>query len=153
MRRRWWTRDGKKRSDSGFSAKTLRATLHGLVARLAKLSIKDGGKEAALCLHRYLTAGANGTVPAHEITVVHGLVVKTRSDLNAGAYLAPYVEARAEFGLPDEPETMSKMSYPDAAVLVRSIEYGPGIAPPDDDYGLPVCANFLPLPCRTLDRP
>ena len=117
--------------------KTLRATLHGLVARLAKLSIKDGGKKAALCLHRYLTAGANGTVPAHEITVVHGLVVKTRFDLCAGAYLAPYGDARAEFGLLDEPETMSKTSYPDAAVFVRSLEYGPGVAPPNDDYGLP----------------
>ena len=118
--------------------KTLRATLHRLVARLAKLSIKDGGKKAALCLHRYLTAGANGTVPAHEITVVHGLVVKTRFNLDAGAYLAPYGEARAEFGLPDEPETMSKTSYPDAAVLVRSLEYGPGVVPIEDDYGLPL---------------
>ena len=118
--------------------KTLRATLHGLVARLAKLSIKDGGTEAALCLHRYLTAGANGTVPAHEITVVHGLVVKTRFDLCAGAYLAPYGDARAEFGLPDDPEPLSNATLPEAAVLVRSLEYGPGVAPPDDDYGLPV---------------
>ena len=118
--------------------KTLRATLHGLVARLAKLSIKDGGKEAALCLHRYLTAGANGTVPAHEITVVHGLVVKTRFNLDAGAYLAPYGEARAEFGLPDDPEPLSNATLPEAAVLVRSLEYGPGVVPIEDDYGLPL---------------
>ena len=108
------------------------------MARLAKLSIKDGGKEAALCLHRYLTVGVNGTVPAHEITVVHGLVVKTRFNLDAGAYLAPYADASAEFGLPDEPEPLSKTSFLDAAVLVRSLEYGPGVAPLDDDYGLPV---------------
>ena len=87
-------------------------------------------------MHRYLTAGANGTVPAHEITVVHGLVVKTRFTLDAGAYLASYADARAEFGLPDEPEPMSKTSYPDAAVLVRSLEYGSSLAPTDDDAAL-----------------
>ena len=53
-----------------------------------------------------------------------------------GAYLAPYADARAEFGLPDEPEPLSKTSYPDAAVLVRSLEYGPGVAPTDDDAAL-----------------
>ena len=80
---------------------TFRATLRGLVARLAKLSIKEGGEEAARRLQRYLTAGANGTVPAYEITVIHGLVVKTRFNLGAGAYLAPYADAREEFGLPE----------------------------------------------------
>ena len=132
--------EGSGRDESiGFRVlgKTFGATLKGLVARLAKLSIKDGGKEAALCLHRYLTAGANGTVPAHEITVVHGLVVKTRFNLDAGAYLAPYADASAEFGLPDEPEPLSKTSFPDAAVLVRGLEYGPGVAPPGDFDGLP----------------
>ena len=39
---------------------------------------------------------------------------------------------------PTNPETMSKTRYPDAAVLVRSLEYGPGVAPPNDDYGLPL---------------
>ena len=43
----------------------------------------------------------------------------------------------AEFGLPDEPEPLSETSLPNAAVLVRSLEYGPGLAPPDDDTGLP----------------
>ena len=108
-----------------------------LVSCLAKLSIKEGGPEVARRLHRYLGAGANGTVPAHEITVIHGLVVKTRFNLlDASAYLAPYADARAEFGLPDEPEPMSKTSYPDAVVLVRSLEYGPGVAPTDDDAAL-----------------
>ena len=111
--------------------------LKGLVSCLAKLSVKEGGEEAARRLHSYLTAGANGTVPAYEITVIHGLVVNTRFNLDAGAYLAPYGNARAEFGLPDDPEPNSKQSYPDAAVLVRSLEYGPGVAPPDDGAGLP----------------
>ena len=116
---------------------TFRATLKGLVARLAKLSIKEGGKEAARRLHRYLTAGANETIPAYEITVIHGLIVKTRFNLDDGAYLAPYADARAEFGLPDEPEPFQKTNFPDAAVLVRGLEYGPGVAPPGDFDGLP----------------
>ena len=113
------------------------SNLKSLVASLAKLSIKEGGEEAARRLHRFMTAGVKGTVPAYEITVVHGLVVKTRFDLDAGAYLVPYTDARAEFGLPDEPEPFPETSLPDAAVLVRGLEYGPGIVPPEDDVGLP----------------
>ena len=108
------------------------------MARLAKLSIKEGGEEAARRLHCYLTAGASATVPATEITVIHGLVVKTRFNLDAGAYLAPYADAREEFGLPDEPEPFPKTSFPDAAVLVRGLEYGPGVAPVYDDNLPPV---------------
>ena len=114
-----------------------RSDLKWLVSCLAKLSIKEGGEEAARRLQRYLTAGANGTLPAYEITVIHGLVVKTRFDLDVGAYLAPYGDARAEFDLPDEPEPFQKTDLPDAAVLVRSLEYGPGVDPPDDGVGLP----------------
>ena len=108
-----------------------------MVASLAKLSVKEGGEEAARRLHRYLTAGENGTVPAYEITVVHGLVVRERFSLDGDAYLAPYRDARAEFDLPEEPEPLSKESIPDAAVLVRSLGYGPGVAPNGDGDGLP----------------
>ena len=69
--------------------------------------------------------------------MVHGLVVKARFNLYAGAYLAPYEDARAEFNLPDEPEPLSKTSFPDGAVLVRNLEYGPGVVPPGDHTGLP----------------
>ena len=132
--------EGSGRDESiGFRVlgTTFRATLKGLVARLAKLSIKEGGEEAARRLHRYLTGGANETIPAYEITVIHGLIVKTRFNLDAGAYLAPYADAREEFGLPDEPEPFPKTSFPDAAVLVRGLEYGPGVVPPGDFDGLP----------------
>ena len=118
--------------NSGFSS-----NLKSLVASLAKLSVKEGDEEAAHRLHRYLTAGANGTVPAYAIAVIHGLVVKTRFNLDAGAYLVPYADARAEFGLPHEPEPLSKASFPDAAVLVRGLEYGRGVVPPGDCAGLP----------------
>ena len=112
-------------------------SLTGLVSSLAKLSVKEGGEEASRRLHAYLTAGANATMPAHEITVIHGLVVKTPVNLQAGAYLAPYEDARAEFDLPDEPEPFPTTTFPDAAVLVRSLEYGPGVAAPDDGVALP----------------
>ena len=47
-----------------------RPDLKSLVSCLAKLSVKEGGEETARRLHRYLTAGVNGTVPAYEITDV-----------------------------------------------------------------------------------
>ena len=109
-----------------------RPDLKWLVSCLAKLSVKEGGEEAARRWHRYLTAGANRAIPCSEITVIHGLAVKTRFNLDAGAYVAPYEEARAEFGLPDEPEPSPKTSHPDVAVLVRTLEYGPCVVPPDD---------------------
>lgn len=105
-----------------------RADLKWLVSNLAKLSVKEGGEEAARRLHRYLTAGASSAVPAYEISIIHGLVVEKRFNLNAGAYIAPYADARAEFDLPDEPEPLPKAPHPDAAVLVRSLKYGPGVA-------------------------
>ena len=117
--------------------KSFRSYLSGLAGRLTKLSFREGGQEAARRVDAYLTAGAKGTVPAHEITVVHGVVVKARFNLYAGAYLAPYGYAKTEFDLPDEPEPLREMSFPDAAVLVRGLEYGPGVALPDDDAGLP----------------
>ena len=50
---------------------------------------------------------------------------------------SPLRGRQREFYLPDEPEPFPKTSFPDAAVLVRSLEYGPGIAPTDDGAGLP----------------
>ena len=112
-----------------------RSNLKWLATSLAKLSVKEGGEEAARRLHRYLTAGASAGLPAHEITVFHGLVVAGRIDLEHGAYLTPYKHARVEFDLPDEPEPFPKTSYPNAAVLVRGLRYGPGVASLDDDRG------------------
>ena len=108
-----------------------------LVSSLAKLSVKEGGEEAARRLHRFLTAGANASIPAHEITVFHGLIVKGRINLGTGAYLAPYEHAKSEFDLPEEPEPWPKSSHPNAAVLVRSLSYGPCVALSDDGPDLP----------------
>ena len=114
-----------------------RSSLSFVVSCLAKLSVKEGSGEAAGRLHRYLVAATNRCVPAQEITVFHGLVVGRRVDLGRGAYLAPYELARREFDLPDEPEPFPKKSYPNAAVLVRGLEYGPGIGRFEEEPGLP----------------
>ena len=80
--------------------------------------------------------------------------MRTRVHLDVGAYLAPYGDFRAEFGLPDEPEPLSRMSYPDAAVLVRTLEYGPGVMLPNDrvkalvDAEAGVAQAGQPLPQR-----
>ena len=114
-----------------------RSDLSFVVSCLAKLSVQEGGAEAAGRLHRYLVAATNRCVPAQEITVFHGLLVGRRVDLDRGAYLAPYELARREFNLPDEPEPFPEKSYPHAAVLVRGLEYGPGIATLREGPGLP----------------
>ena len=111
--------------------------LRNLVVNLAKLSVKEGGRQAAHRLHRYLAAEANGTIPAHEITVIHGLILGHKIELDAGAYLAPYADVRAEFDLPPEPETLFGTSFPDPTVLVRDIEFGPRVVPPGSYEDLP----------------
>ena len=111
---------------------TRRAELTWLVNCLAKLSVKEGGEEAARRLHRYLTASANACIPADEIIVIHGLIVAERVDLGRDAYLAPYEDARIEFDLPDEPEPFQEKRTPNVAALVRSLEFGPGIGPTKD---------------------
>ena len=113
--------------------KVRRADLKWLISCLAKLAVKEGGEEAAARWDRYLTAGANASLPAHEIIVVHGLVVTERFDLGTGAYLAPYRHAQTAFDLPEEPEPFPTESYPDAAALVRSLTYGPALARGEDD--------------------
>ena len=126
-------------TNEGIRFRVLNSELHlnvtSFVSALAKLSVKEGGEEAARRVHRYLSAAATAQVPAHEITVFHGLIVAERVDLGRGAYVAPYKHARAEFDLPDEPEPFPKTSHPNAAVLVRGLRYGPGVASLDDDRG------------------
>ena len=116
-----------------FLNSSRRASLTSIISCLAKLSVKEGGEEAAARWHRYLTAGANASLPAHEIIVVHGLVVKERFDLGPDAYLAPYAHAQTAFDLPEEPESFPKAKYRDATALVRTLTYGPGLSCADDD--------------------
>lgn len=117
--------------------------LTSFVGNLAKSSVKLGGERVATMLHRFLVAGEHTRLHAHEITVLHGLIVGERIDLGSGAYLAPYEEGRSRFGLPDEPERLGEMSKhlgrfnrsPSRAVLVRPVAWGPGIAPCDCPTG------------------
>ena len=112
--------------------------LKSLVSHLAKRAMKDSGERAAQLLHRYLTAGAEANLPAYEITLVHGLKLDRRFDLGRDAYLAPYADAKATYGLPDEPEKWldgaGRNPRPlNTVALVRSLRWGPGVAPPPDD--------------------
>ena len=112
--------------------------LKSLVSHLAKRAMKDSGEQAAQLLHRYLTAGEEANLPAYEIVLLHGLRLDRRFDLGSEAYLAPYEDAKATYGLPDEPEKWlngagRNPSRSPTAVLVRSLRWGPGVAPPPDD--------------------
>ena len=134
----WLVGSGKDEAVVGWILNSgYRAELAGLVNCLAKLSVKEGGEEAARQLHEFLTASANARIPADEIIVVHGVMVAGRVNLASGAYLAPYEDAKMEFDLPDEPEPFQEKPTPNAAVLVRSLEFGPGIGPAEEKRGLP----------------
>ncbi len=115
--------------------------LKSLVSHLAKRAMEDSGEQAAQLLHRYLTAGAEADLPAYEITLLHGLKLDRRFDLGREAYLAPYADAKATYGLPDEPEqwldgTSQNPNRSDRSLrttaLVRSLRWGPGVAPSPD---------------------
>ena len=134
-----------KREGVGFILPTrdwFHVDLKSLVSHLAKRAMKDSGEQAAQLLHRYLTAGEEANLPAYEITLLHGLQLDRRFDLGSEAYLAPYEDAKATYGLPDEPEkwikgtdrNLNQSHRPvSTAVLVRSLRWGPGVAPPPDD--------------------
>ena len=104
--------------------------LKSLVSHLAKRAMKDSAEQAAHLLHRYLTAGADADLPAYEVTLLHGLKLDRRFDLGSEAYLVPYEDAKATYGLPDEPGQNRSAS---TTALVRGLRWGPGVAPPPDD--------------------
>ena len=130
-----------KREGIGFILPThdwFHVDLKSLVSHLTKRAMKDSGEQAAQLLHRYLTAGEEANLPAYEITLLHGLKLDRRFDLGSEAYLAPYEDAKATYSLPDEPEkwldgTGRNPRPMSTAVLVRSLRWGPGVAPPPDD--------------------
>ena len=115
-----------------------------LVSNLAKSSVKLSGKRVATMLHRFLIAGEHTRLHAHEITLLHGLIVDGRIDLAPGAYLASYETVKSRFGLPDEPESWLGRSglQPGSwnrsrsqSVFVRSVSWGPGVSPCDCPTG------------------
>ena len=113
---------------------------------MTKHAIKVSGESAAELLHRYLTLGATADLPATELTLFHGLTLDRQFDLGSGAFLAPYEEVKARYGLPDQPDAWlseaasnSGRSEPatEPSVLVREMTWGPGVAPepPGDLFG------------------
>ena len=134
------------------------ADAESLLARLAKLSVKVGGKRAASILHRFLVAGEGVRLHAHEITVLHGLTLDEPIALGRGAYLASYDGVRKRFGLPEDPEPWLRRSdegldlHPrrlahasSRAVLVRQVSWGPAVAPCE-------CPSNPELPLRLRYR-
>ena len=113
-----------------------------LIANLAKLSVKVGGRHAATILHRFLVAGAAVRLHAHEITVLHGLELDAPVTVGQGAFLASYDAVRERFGLPEDPEPWLNWRSNDLdrhpgrlahtssrTVFVRRVRWGPAIAP------------------------
>ncbi|MCY3735528.1 MAG: HEPN domain-containing protein [Gemmatimonadaceae bacterium] len=120
------------------------ADVRSLIANLAKLSVKVGGKRAATMLHRFLVAGEGVRLHAHEIMMLHGLKLDEPVPLGRGAYLASYDAVRKRFGLEEDPELWLRRSdegldsHPgrlartsSRAVLVRHVRWGPAVAPCD----------------------
>ena len=114
----------------------------GIISHLAKLSARVGGDYAATRLHRFLVAGQDTRLPAHEIMILHGLKVDEPISLGRGAYLADYSSVRRRFGLDEDPESWLKRRRPgldthpgrladesSRCVLVRKINWGPAVAP------------------------
>ena len=125
-----------KREGVGFILSThdwFHVDLKSLISHLAKRAMKDSGEQAAKLLHRYLMAGEDASLPAYEITLLHGLKLDRRFDLGSEAYLAPYEDAKAMYGLPDEPEKWlndadhnpSRSNRPvSLTALVRGLRWG-----------------------------
>ena len=110
--------------------------IDSMMPRLAKISLVNGADCAARLLHRFLTDGMAGRLPAKEIVVVHGLSLKARVDLTEGAYLEPYEDARRTYSLPENPVQWMKSAGLDpgrrnrstaTAVLVRPFSWNPGL--------------------------
>ena len=121
------------------------ADVKSLIGNLAKLSARVGGAYAATLLHRFLVAGNDLRLHAHEITVLHGLELDEPIPLGRGAYLASYEAVRERFGLPEDPEPWlrerdegldrhpGRLAHASSrAVLVRRFNWGPGAMPRDD---------------------
>ena len=119
-----------------------------LIAKLAKLSVKVGGRYAATMLHRFLVASASVRLHAHEITVLHGLELGAPITVGQGALLASYDAVRERFGLPEDPEPWlnrrsegldlhpGRLAHTSSrSVFVRRVRWGPAVAPCDCPTG------------------
>lgn len=160
-------------SRDGFHFQCLADSGHvdpeSLVGRLAKSSVRFGGKRVATLLNHFLFAGEYERLPAREIThpksripkkpperlpareitLLHGLIIDNPIDLGRGAYFASYDSVKTRFGLPDDPEPWLARSglllgrsnnSTFRSVLVRSLTWGPSVFP----CNCPSGQNFFP---------
>ena len=118
-------------SRDGFHWQRLRGgghvDLEFLVSNLAKSSVKLGGERVATMFHRFLIAGEDARLPAHEIMLLHGLIVDGRVDLAPDAYLDSYEAVKSHFCLPDEPGNLARAKRPTTGEL-ESIHLPVGIS-------------------------
>ena len=110
-----------------------RVELNRLALYLSKAAMKRDGQYAAGVLRDYLTFSEEGRLPGYEVALFRGLEVDRRFDIGEGSFIAPYDEL-VQDGLLNEPRHLPDENFPDyhkmgAVGLVRSLTWGPGIAP------------------------
>ena len=95
--------------------------------------------------------GGTTTVAPRTLVVSHLMTVARFRSGSLALEPSLHESAKAEFDLLDEPEPWPKTSLSTAAVLVRSLEYGPGVAPPNDDAGRRNKVNVDVVDLETLE--
>ena len=118
---------------------------NGLVSNLVAQSVKTSGADAAGLLHRFLAEGNERRLDAREYVVIYGLKLTNRIQLGDGAFLAPLDDSFiSQEGFSDEDgQKLRTVGVRDRAfrdgwggstVLVRDLEWGPGVAPKSTDH-------------------
>ena len=143
--------------------RSFRISSRGLVSDLVRQTVTSTGVHAARLLHRYLSAGKAKHLQAREFVVIYGLKVATRIDLGAGAFLAPLNDRLiAEEGFSEDDADqlrtfgVSGRNFRDGSggstVLVRDLNWGPGVTPAsgDDDFDHSEVAFRFPCDVETV---
>ena len=119
----------------------------GLVSHLVAQSVKKSGADAAGVLHRFLAEGKDRRLDAREYVVIYGLKLTNRIQLGDGAFLAPLDDSFiSQEGFSDEDGQRLRTvgvrgrafrdGWGGSSVLVRDLEWGPGVAPDSADQDL-----------------
>ena len=143
-----------------------------LALSLVKLAVKTDAENAARTLHRFLVLGEARKLKAHQITLLYGLKVNDRLDIEDGAFLAPYKDVKATYGLDDDrgigypPSERHDGPSTDAGsetivVLVREMTWGPAIISTAEElettlsteYRFAIEDNIVEEPSFTVDFP
>ena len=111
-----------------------RVELTRLATNLTRAAVRRRSATAAAeTLRRYLEMSDSHQLPGYEITLLRGLEVDGKFDLNKGTFIASYDELTS-LGLLTDREDAPWDDYTDyraleAVALVRTLAWGPGVAP------------------------